>query len=252
MNTEFSIDINASRAKIYMQAGFFNHKDMNFPAHKHVLCEIHVLLSGTAALECNKEKVLLREGDAICVPAQVKHAYQSVEKDSKRITFFVDYDYKSVLSTKVTFSATILSLLSKEIQEYVLTGNDNKLKPLLSYVCAHFFVEEVKRTICPISNRAIIIDDFFSKKYNKNATLEELAKELMLSKKQTEREVKKATGNTFIGELSKRKMEAAIMLTQTTNLSLTQISELVGYSSYSGLYKAYKRMNDFVLLKKEI
>ncbi len=64
----------------------------------------------------------------------------------------------------------------------------------------------------------------------------------MLSHKQTEREVKRITGNTFVGEMSKRKIEAAIMLSQSTNLSLTEISNLVGYTSYCGFYKAYKNM----------
>ena len=64
----------------------------------------------------------------------------------------------------------------------------------------------------------------------------------MLSHKQTEREVKRFTGNTFVREMSKRKIEAAVILSQTTNLSLTEISELVGYTSYCGFYKAYKNM----------
>ena len=82
----------------------------------------------------------------------------------------------------------------------------------------------------------------FTKKYNTNATLDDLARELMLSHKQTEREVKRFTGNTFVREISKRKIEAAIMLSQTTKLSLTEISKLVGYTSYCGFYKAYKNM----------
>ena len=63
-----------------------------------------------------------------------------------------------------------------------------------------------------------------------------------LGNKQTEREVKRITGNTFTAELSKRRIEAAVALTQTTDLPLVKISELVGYSSYCGFYKAYKRI----------
>ena len=80
------------------------------------------------------------------------------------------------------------------------------------------------------------------KNYNKNITLDDLAKELMLSKKQAEREVQRTTGNTFTKELSKRRINAAVILTQTTSLPLTKISTLVGYSSYCGFYKAYKRV----------
>ena len=214
MSTEFVIDINNSPTKVYMQIGFFNHKDISFP---------------------------LQEGDVLCVPANMLHQYQSFEKNSKRISFFVDCENHPKIVSKITFSKPVLSLLCNEIQEYVLTGKDNKLKPLLSYICCDFFIEKTKKTLSPITNRELIIDDFFREKYSSNVTVGDLAKELMLSNKQTEREIKRITGNTFIGELSKRRMNAAIMLSQTTNLSLTKISELVGYSSYSGFYKAYKR-----------
>ena len=72
-------------------------------------------------------------------------------------------------------------------------------------------------------------------------SIKDLSKELMLSPKQTEREVKRITGNSFAKELSKRKLSAAVILSQTTNLTLAEISELVGYTSYCGFYKAYRK-----------
>lgn len=249
MNTEFMIDINGFRAKIYMQIGFFEHKDMSYPMHTHPLNEIHILLNGTAVLKCDKEDVVLQKGDAMCVPANILHTYQSYEKDCRRISFFIDCDNPPITIIKITLPQTVLSLLCKEIEEYVLTGKDYKLKPLISYICSDFFITEAKTTFVHITNRKLIIDDFFSKRYNSNVTLDILAKELFLSHKQTEREVKRITGNTFVGELSKRRIDAAILLLQTTNLPLTKISELVGFSSYSGFYKAYKKR--LASLKKE-
>lgn len=240
MNTEFIVDINGFQAKLYMQIGFFNHRDLSFPLHKHPISEIHILLSGSAVLECEKKEIVVREGDAICMPANMSHAYRSYDRDSKRITFFIDCN-KHPITTKITFPPSALSLLCKEIEEYVLSGKDSKLKAILSYICSDFFVTEDKKTLNHITNRELIIDDFFRKKYNSNATLDDLAQELMLSPKQTERELKRITGNTFVGELAKRKIEAAIVLSQTTNIPLTKISEMVGYVSYSGFYKAYKR-----------
>ena len=135
-----------------------------------------------------------------------------------------------------------MPLFCKEIQEYTLSGKDSKLKALLSYICSDFITIETVKTTAPITNRELIIEDFFSKKYNLGVTLNDLAEELAISSKHTEREVKRLTGNTFAKELAKRKLNAAIILSQTTNLSLAQISQLVGYSSYCGFYKAYKKM----------
>ena len=92
----------------------------------------------------------------------------------------------------------MLSLLCKEIREYAIAGKESKLRALLSYICADFIIPERKKAVAPITNRELIIEEFFSGKYNSNATLDDLAKELMLSPRQTEREVKRITGNTFL------------------------------------------------------
>ena len=242
MNTEFTINVNGSPAKAYLQTGFFDHKNISYPLHKHLFSEIHVFLNGNAVLNCGRQEFDLLAGDILCVPARMEHKYQRFSKDAKRITFLIDSDRNAASSVKAVLPENFASMLCAEIQEYVRTGRDGKLKPLLSYICAFFFDREQTKPIIPITNRELLIDEFFSKKYNKNATIEELSKELKLSKKQTEREVKKVTGNTFVKELSKRRIEAAVILTQTTSLPLSKISEMVGYASYCGFYKAYKRV----------
>lgn len=243
MNTEFAIDINGIQRKIYMQTGFVDHADMRFPLHTHSMTEIHILICGKAALKCRNESIVMHEGDVLCVPAGVLHTYHSVEKAAKRITFFADRDVTPETLRKIKISQALIEMLCREIGEYVLTGKDNKLKPLLSYICADLFPEDLPRAQIPLSNRRLMIEDFFSRRYSESVTLEDLAKDLMLSRKQTEREVKRFTGNTFSEELSKRRLNAAMILLQTTNLPLTKIGELVGYASYSGLYKAMKRRN---------
>ena len=172
-----------------------------------------------------------------------KNAFDFLKKfEKENISFLLDYDGDCEKPTKTSLPKALLSLLCKEIQDYALTGRDSKLKALLSYICSDFLTIETEKAKVPIANRELIMEEFFTKKYNTNATLDDLARELMLSHKQTEREVKRFTGNTFVGEMSKRTIETAIMLSQTTNLSLTEISKLVGYTSYCGFYKAYKNM----------
>ncbi|MBQ7011877.1 MAG: helix-turn-helix transcriptional regulator [Clostridia bacterium] len=242
MNSEFTIDVNGVKANVYMQIGFFDHEDILYPLHRHRFAEMHVFLCGNALLRCDDKDVLLCGGDVICVPANMPHQYLHFDRESKRISFLVDCIGGAASPIKTSVSKDFLSLLCIEIKEYVLFGKDSKLKPLLSYICSDFFISEQKKTMSPIKNRELIMDEFFSKKYNSCVRLEELAKELGLGNKQTEREVKKITGNTFTAELSKRRIEAAVALTQTTDLPLVKISELVGYSSYCGFYKAYKRI----------
>ena len=241
MNREFTIDINGKETNVYMQIGFFSHEDMSYPLHTHIFAEMHIFLNGSAVLKCDNDNISIKEGDVLIVPADMPHQYYSIEKNAKRITFLIERNCNTIC--KMSVLKPLLALLCDEIQDYVLSGRCCKLKALLSYICSDFFVEETTCSAIPITNRKLIIEEFFSKKYNSDVSLDDLAKELMLSKKQTAREVKKFTGNTFVGELSKRKINAAVILSRTTNLPLAKISEIVGYSSYSGFYKAYKNNN---------
>ena len=241
MNTEFSIDLNGALTKIYMQVGFFDHEGISYPLHAHPLTEMHILLHGTAKLKCNDAYVLLEEGDVVCIPPDAVHGYSSSPKDVKRCTFFIERENEHASVRKITFCKTLIALLCREIERYVFTGNDHKLKPLLSYICSDFFEVESKKTPVPLSNRQLIVDDFFQNRYHLNVTLEDLARELMLGTKQTEREVKRITGRTFKGELLHRRIQAAVILSKTTDYSLSEIASLVGYASYSGFFKAFKR-----------
>ena len=241
MNTEFSIEINGLMVKIYMQSGFFDHDDISYPLHKHSFAEMHILLSGTVNLNCNSKDFVLNAGDVMVIPAEMMHKYNSLGKEAKRITFFIDDTKHIKVMKKITFPKTFLSLLCNEIQNYVLNANDCKLRALLMYICCDFLTAEKKMSKIPLSNRELIIEDFFTQNYNRKATVNELSQKLMLSTKQTEREVKRITGNTFTDEMSKRRINAAVVLMQTTDMSLSEISELVGYSSYCGFYKAYKK-----------
>ena len=85
------------------------------------------------------------------------------------------------------------------------------------------------------------IREFFSLHYNKSIQLSDLAKELHLSNMQTQRIVKKYTDKTFGENLLIQRMTIAENLMETSDMSLLEISEYVGYHSYCGFWKAYKK-----------
>ncbi|MBQ7976947.1 MAG: AraC family ligand binding domain-containing protein, partial [Clostridia bacterium] len=155
MNNEFIIDINGFKTKIYMQIGFFDHKDLCSPLHKHLFVEMHIFLSGTAIMQCDKEDILLQEGDVLFIPANMSHKYQSFKEGSKRISFLLDCNSHCKSPNKSSLPITLLSLLCKEIQDYALIGRDSKLKALLSYICSDFLIIEAEKTKIPITNREL-------------------------------------------------------------------------------------------------
>ena len=68
-----------------------------------------------------------------------------------------------------------------------------------------------------------------------------LEKALELSEKQTARLVAKHTGRSFKDELRYRKVVAAQTLADTSDMSMSEIADHVGYTSYSSLWKAMQK-----------
>lgn len=242
MNYELNTYIGNLPVSLYIQTGFFDHENVAFPLHNHSFPECHIFLTGSAVLEYNNQNIGINAGDVFLIPADENHKYGHISSKSKRITFLINSEAEHSNFKKSTFPQFLVPLLCSEISRYYTAGYDDKLKALISFICSDFF--EIKnKKLSPVMNREFIIREFFSKKYNLNVNIDQLARELNLSNKQTAREIKKYTGHTFGEELAEKRIEMANIMIKTTNMSLTEISEAVGYASYSGFYKAYRRVS---------
>ncbi len=91
-----------------------------------------------------------------------------------------------------------------------------------------------------ITDPAVLIYEFFSMRYNRNIKLSDLAAFLNYSEKHTERLLKKHTGMTFKNKLIEYRMKTAGFLRKSTAMTMTEIAGYVGYSNYSGFWKARK------------
>lgn len=85
-----------------------------------------------------------------------------------------------------------------------------------------------------------IIEDAFFYRYQ-TLTLDELASLLNLSARQTQRLLQNHFGKTFSQKLTEARMASACQLLTNTELSVTEISERLGYSSIEHFSSAFKR-----------
>ena len=121
-------------------------------------------------------------------------------------------------------------------------GEDHSRVALyLAFVCGHF-AERAKIYPRTVRDYAFVIREYIAYNYAKNITLDTLAAELCVSKKQAERLTQRYMQKTFLEALTEARMLAAEQYLSMENPKpLSQIAPLVGYQSYSGFYKAYKR-----------
>ena len=220
-----------------MSEGFFNFKPALSEFHIHKLTEIQIVVSGAVHYSSLDKTFIAHDTQMFVIPANCFHESTYLQKDTQLICFQIDYPVDTC--EIISLSDNVAQLISKEIEKYVLSGVSNKLPIYLSMVLSELIKEGTDPTTT-VQNRSFLIHDFLTNNFSKSVSLTDLANLLCVSEKQTERLVKKYTGNTVREEIIRLRMEAAQQLINSTNLSLREIAEKVGYQSYSGFWKAYK------------
>ena len=179
----------------------------------------------------------LKENSAILIPANKFHSSHSEKKSISYISFMCDCDCEDVIIK--AFSKDLISELFNEIE----AGNISDACNYLFFIQNKLYSKNIFR-IKDTYNYPIQIAEFFSKYYSKNIQVSDLAKELHVSPTQAQRLSKKYTGKTFGENLLIQRMTNASKLINSGEMSLQQIATYVGYASYSGFYKAYKKFEN--------
>ncbi|MBQ6823532.1 MAG: AraC family transcriptional regulator [Clostridia bacterium] len=234
---ELVIDSGNEQLHIFMQRDGFLRQNTVSPLHKHFYSEVQAVAEGEVTFLVDDRLFKLGQDEMILIPAETYHKRHLLSENARLISFQVK---KTVKTPQVflLFKGLTAEFL-KESRTLENTGRSNRLSALLVLICAP--LTEGEDPTAPICDRAYLIAEFFSDRYHLDITLGDLAAALSLSEKQTERLLRQYTGNTFRGELTRYRMEAARRLMQNENLTLTEIAEKVGYRSYSGFWKAYNK-----------
>ena len=90
---------------------------------------------------------------------------------------------------------------------------------------------------------SVIIEEYFLYQYH-SLSLQDLAKRLGLSTRQTERLLQKQYGKTFLQKKTEARMSAAAILLSNTECSITSIAGELGYSSIEHFTSAFRNYYD--------
>lgn len=232
---ELNIKVAGKDVKVMMQGGFFGRKSAT-PVHRHNYTELHFAKYGECECIIDNKRVAFNTGEVIAIPGKTFHQFVSNEHNLRHCAFQVNIPIEKY--KKLQISASVLDNLLFEIDEYKKTGKCVSLAAYLGVVCS-YLIEESDFKATDIKDREFLIHEFFDINYSRDITLDDLAKELSLSKKQAERIVQQSTGRTFRQELKKRRMDAAKQLLVSGNTTMSEIAKMVGYKTYSGFWKAY-------------
>ena len=226
---------------IFFPSGFYRHETTPTPLHRHYYAEMHVVYAGSIDYSIGDKKYRLEAGSFLAIPPHVQHTCVTVSEDTLHSSFLFDHAIPSVLCGSLPREITDGMLL--EIGRATENNNYFALSGYISLLLSRVCTDAVVR-VKEMRDDALMIDNYIEKHYANSPNLAELAEELKLSEKQTARLVKSYTGLTFSDMITQKRMKTADILRRTTDMSLKEISEYVGYSSYSGFYKAFRRAFD--------
>lgn len=257
-----SIAITLNSETIYMQLSKYYEREEEWHiwrehAHNHRVYEVHLLTQGTCRLKVEGELVLLQQGQAVLLAPDQYHEPHVLSEEFERVSFFFMPDegadslraelYKKVKHYQV-FAATEEMLqtgrtLLRDWQEDKPYRNE-KRKALLTGLIIDTFrqlelVTKEQQDVNKEPSRLFLCDAYFSGTAKKSA--QQLAKYLRMSERQMNRCLMDFYGMSFQQKLVQSRMERASWLLRTTDKSVSQIAEEVGYDAESGFYKEFRK-----------
>lgn len=228
--------------------------------HNHAGFELHVLLEGSAKVDVGGEDWPLPEHHAMIIAPGQFHCPTSMTKPLERFSFSFSVSegplllalQKAVPVCRVyAADKEILSVCRDIFYEFsarnpfshiMLQSHLMRLLVqnfrLLKIDCEPLETEE----ICPNVKLAHRSDVFFEDHLTEGAYVEELAKELHLSRSQLNRFLKEQYGMSFREKLLQTRMDRASWLLRHTEKPVEEIAGEVGYRSESAFFQVFRKI----------
>ena len=230
---ELLLKIDSRVCRAFLQGGF--HAAKSTPRlHKHSYAEVHVF-SGGCSVRVEGEDIELAAQEAIVIPAGRYHRIAPAD-GTRRISFQLDAPCPE--TRRIGLPRGVVEALFSAANEAEADGNLAMLSSYMSLAATALLGGRYEGTA--LCDYPLLIREFFSRRYSEDVHLSDLAAELHLSERQTERLVEEHTGKSFRDELTDTRMAVADQLIAEGELSLSEIAAYVGYRSYAGFYKARK------------
>lgn len=260
---------------------YFDKSPVNLPCtddfqtlHYHDRYEIGVCEKGEGLFLFENEVSYISEGDVVFITPKKRHYSRSLNRNSPCICRFVYIDAKviedliafvckdneksaQILSSAEKFIFPILNqssdpggkaILTELVRTCELGKNDlaalSDLRLALFLIDAHrSFIENSTISVQKTNDDKTIsaVAEYISINYDKNSTVDELAKICNLSESQLRRRFIRMYGIPPIAYKNQLRCKIAADLLVKTQMSISEISAHVGYSDISDFYRAFRK-----------
>ncbi|ASA20424.1 AraC family transcriptional regulator [Paenibacillus donghaensis] len=222
--------------------------------HTHHFAELFYVTSGTGEFLVKDEKLPLQKNDVIIVNPNIEHTEISDFHDP--LEYFVigingiSFVSEDELLAYVTIKdpdRSILLYLYKAFEEY--SAKQEAYTELCKYLIRIILILIVRKKHIAINlamsekvqKEAALVKNFIDVHFKSNITLESLAEEAHINKYYLSHIFKKTYGVSPVKYLTHVRVETAKFLLESTNYSILEISEIIGFKSQSYFSQTFKR-----------
>lgn len=215
--------------------------DLLCPPHINSSLEILYVKHGRIFVKCDTEEAVLSDGEAMIILPYRIHTFEPSD-DADGVVFifsyamaeefYNQYNTKNMESFKYSVSTELSAYAEKMLASYNKSPNEF-LEKSLFYAFISGYIENTAELPQPSGDRNALRDvvEYIYLRINEDITLTGLASALGLSQSAVRNIFKKYFGITFNEFVANIRLENAISLILSTNLSVTEIAYLSGFGS---------------------
>ncbi len=226
--------------------------------HAHTKYEMQYFEKGNGVFQTERDSVSCPAGSLLIVPPRIKHRICYQEETQSRTLLFLpqqndanDLVFSALCAKEPillpdTFGAGERLLNARREMEIASTAFQERIRGemtiLFADLSAALLPKKPERASTKPENRAEEIEDYLGAHcYDPSCTCENLAALLHLSPRQVHRLCLAYYGVPFRTLLHQTRMEIARYRLENTDISVTELAELMGYASIASFSAAYKR-----------
>ncbi|MDF2614171.1 MAG: helix-turn-helix protein [Clostridia bacterium] len=252
---------------------------MEVYAHKHNYIELNYVWSGKCTQIINGKKVVCQQGDICILDTKTVHSVEKAEENDIIVNILMRKEFfASTFFNRITKQGLLAEFLMDavmkvhDVKQYLLfqTHGNTRIHSLMEDLLCEYYSDSLgKREV--MESYMIILFTELLRTYRGNAsqhtkhnevnikifdilehieknyefcTLHSVAQHFSLNEKYLTMLLKKRTGRSFIEHLQEQKMNKAKMLLSNTELSISEVITLSGYSNTHFFYKKFYESED--------
>jgi len=253
------LSVSSGRIKVALDQDYpYNSLTRDPFPHSHPKYEIHYIDRGSCRLETEELSVVCPSGHFLLIPSHCIHRLLADDPQARTISLRYAPEYDSADSALAALACEEPRLVADtfggqwrlmQIREELMAGKpayvekiQGELLALMADLARALGHTSSVGSMQPDETRAEHIQTYLAAhKFEPDCSLAALAQEMNLSTRQVQRLCLQYYHATFRKLLTGMRMEIAAYRLRTTELSITELAEQLGYASTASFSAAYKR-----------